>query len=63
MAELLGTLPVIPRRYALTERDVVLGAALEGAALHLDRLARSGCWDCHCDAVNERLGTYGMGRN
>jgi hypothetical protein len=41
----------------------VLIAALEGAARHLDELAKAGRWDAHCDVVADRLGFYGLGRN
>ncbi|HEY1716202.1 MAG TPA: hypothetical protein VGG07_25115 [Solirubrobacteraceae bacterium] len=49
--------------YALTVHTAVMVAALEGAARHLDQLAKAGQWDVHCDRVADRLGRYGMGRN
>ena len=50
-------------RYALTPHDVVLYAALDGVSAHLDLCAREGCWDARCDALHDRLGRYGLGRN
>lgn len=50
-------------RYALTEHDARLIAALEGAGKHLNMLARLGRWDVRAHQLHDRLGRYGLGRN